>query len=123
MDSLASVRCQHTPADRMLIAQVSGAYRHRDSDHRDRWPQLIARMREITTNPHLMAHAATHYDPAYGDELLELAGADMAEVARYRAGQQEVSDLAGMADRINAQHAADRARAFGAALGQATEEG
>lgn len=102
---------KHTPADRLTIAQVSGLARHRDTDHRDRWPGLVAQMHAVTTDPHLLAHAAYRGAPAATDTLLELAGADMVEVARIRAVAVGPSRLAVLADRLGDQHVADKAKA------------
>lgn len=101
---------KHNRADRIRIAQVSGLARHRDTQHRDRWDTLIAQLREVTADPHLLAHAAASDDPPEVDELLRLAGADMEEVALQRAAGRPVSQLAVLADRLGDQHVIDKAR-------------
>lgn len=101
----------HPRADRIRIAQVTGTAHHRDTQHRDRWPDVITRLHGITRDPHLLAHAVYREDPPEVDELLQQAGADMAEVARIKATPVGVSPLAGMADRITAQHVVDNAKA------------
>lgn len=88
---------QPTDAERMLIAQLSGLARHRDTDHPDRWPDVIAHMRALTRDPVLLAHADDGRPTTA--QLLEQAGADMAEVARIRARPKWSSGLGGMADR------------------------
>lgn len=73
----------HTRTDRLLIARVSGLARHRDTDHPDRWPDLAARMRAVTTDPHLLAHAAVAVLDSYA-QVLALAGADLDEAYALR---------------------------------------
>lgn len=95
----------HSRRDRIIIAQVNGTAHHRDAQHRELWPDVVARLRAITTDGHLLAHAVYRDDPAEVDELLRMAGADMDEVARLRAAPLSPG-LGGMAERINARHAA-----------------
>ncbi len=98
---------RHSRPERLTIAKVSGLLKSRAAQDPDQWPTVAHDLREITADPHLLAHA-WHPRAVERDEILRLAGADMDEVARRRAQPEGRSQLGGMAERIGGRHEAYR---------------
>jgi hypothetical protein len=82
---------QHTSADRITVAKLCGAARrHGASDPLDQ-AAAVAELREISTDTHLLAHAAAgdpaEYYHAKLTALLGAVGADLHEAAEIYAAR------------------------------------
>lgn len=97
----------HPKRERLIIAEVSGVLKSPAAQDPDRWPEAVAELHSITTDPHLLAHA-WHPNDVGRDELLRLAGANMAHVAQMRAEPEQWPQLGTMADRMGGRHEAYR---------------
>lgn len=97
----------HDDTDRDLIAQATALFRNIGPLQPDAHLAAAAALCDITTDPHLLAHAAVPVLDSYA-QVLALAGADLGEAYGLREAGPGASPLAGMADRTNAQHVADK---------------